>query len=359
MATSSDVQPKRRERGIFERPKGSGTWWVRYTDEHGRLHREKVGPKALALRVYQKRKTEVYERRFFPDRIRRRDLMVADVIDDYLARVKGRLKSYRNCLRYGELWKTALAGKSLRQVVPGDIERFISDRLKSVSKASVNRELFFLKRVYNVAIADGEAEVNPANAVKTLKENNQRLRYLTEDEEQRLRKVLGDEDRAMVAVAVHTGLRQSEEFQLKWENVDFATGIITIPESKSGATRRLPMNDTVREVLRTRPSRLKSAYVFPSKTGQTAIIGRNYTTRVFVPALRRAGIENFRWHDLRHTFASRLVMAGVDLRTVQELMGHKTIAMTLRYSHLSPEHQLDAVQRLNRSTTDTTTGTGI
>jgi site-specific recombinase XerD len=86
---------------------------------------------------------------------------------------------------------------------------------------------------------------------------------------------------------------------------------------------------------------------------------RNYIGRVFLPALKRAGIENFRWHDLRHTFASRLVMAGVDLRTVQELLGHKTQAMTLRYSHLSADHQRDAVQKLNRTPTGTTTGTDV
>jgi len=80
--------------------------------------------------------------------------------------------------------------------------------------------------------------------------------------------------------------------------------------------------------------------------------------RVFVPALERTGIEDFHWHDLRHTFANRLVMAGVDLRTVQEVMGHKTITMTLRYAHLSETHQLDAVQRLSAKPTGTATGTG-
>jgi len=99
--------------------------------------------------------------------------------------------------------------------------------------------------------------------------------------------------------------------------------------------------------LRALPSRLKSAWVFPSETGETPLDGQNFVNRVFVKALTKAKIEDFSWHCLRHTFASRLVMAGVDLRTVQELMGHKTLAMTLRYSHLSPGHQLDAVQRLN------------
>ena len=86
---------------------------------------------------------------------------------------------------------------------------------------------------------------------------------------------------------------------------------------------------------------------------------QNFYNRVFVPALERAEVPDFHWHDLRHTFASRLVMAGVDLRTVQELMGHKTQAMTLRYAHLSPEHQLAAVQRLNPPRTATTTATDV
>ena len=121
------------------------------------------------------------------------------------------------------------------------------------------------------------------------------------------------------------------------------------------------MNDTVRELLRALPSRLKSDWVFPSDTGRTPLDGQNFVNRVFLKALRKARVEDFSWHCLRHTFASRLVMAGVDLRTVQELLGHKTLAMTLRYSHLSPGHQLDAVRRLNAagdaSRSDTATDT--
>jgi integrase len=149
-----------------------------------------------------------------------------------------------------------------------------------------------------------------------------------------LRDVFEEPQWPVVAVAIHTGLRQSEQFNLRWENIDFANGIITIPRSKHGESRRVPMNDLVREVFRTRPNRLKGQYVFPSATDETPIDARNFVRRVFLPAVKKAGIDGFRWHDLRRTFASRLVMAGVDWRTVQELMGHKTVTMTLRYSHL-------------------------
>src|SRR5436309_1921582 len=128
---------------------------------------------------------------------------------------------------------------------------------------------------------------------------------------------------------------------------DFRAGVITVPRSKHGESRHIPMNSVPKGTLEELRKRAHSPYIFPVGPPE----------KWFLKICRRVGISNFSWHCLRHTFASRLVMAGVDLRTVQELMGHKTLAMTLRYSHLSPEHQLDAVQRLNRKPTDTSTGT--
>jgi hypothetical protein len=138
---------RRRQRGIFERPAGSRIWWIRYHDEHGREHREKIGPKGLALQVYRKRKTEIAERRFFPERLRRRDVLVADMIDDYLGRAAGRLRCYREYERYGRIWKAALPGRTLRQVLPGYIERYVSQRVRDVAPATVNRELQFLSLI--------------------------------------------------------------------------------------------------------------------------------------------------------------------------------------------------------------------
>jgi integrase len=150
---------------------------------------------------------------------------------------------------------------------------------------------------------------------------------------------------------------------LFWENIDFGNGIITIPQSKSGEVRYVSMNDRVVEILREMPNRFRSAYVFTSTNGQTPMNSRNFIQRIFLPHVRQAEIPNFRWHDLRHTFASRLVMEGTDLRTVQELMGHKTIAMTMKYAHLSQGHKRDAVQRLVKpkkmDRTDTRTDTEL
>src|SRR5262249_25456559 len=102
---------------------------------------------------------------------------------------------------------------------------------------------------------------------------------------------------------------------------------------------------------------LKGVWVFPSATSDTPLDSQNFMNRIFTPAVKRAHVQDFRWHDLRHSFASRLVMKSVDIRTVQELLGHADIRMTLRYSHLSPSHALDAVEKLAEVATGTATGT--
>ena len=359
LPTKTNSGGTRRQRGVYERPSGSGTFWICYFDENGWRHREKVGPYGLAVKVYQKRKTEITERRFFPERIRQRAVLVSAMIDEYLERVKGRMRSYVDWARYARHWKKALAGKTLRQVVPGDVARYIARRrADGLSEASVNRELTFLRRVFKVAaedrLFDGE---NPVSRRHFFKENNERLRYLTDDEEQRLRKEIGEDEWPKVAFALHTGFRQGNQFRCRWVDVSFETGTIRARRPKSGKDYFVPINDELRAILQGLPSRLRSEWVFPSETGKTALDAKNYMHRVFLPALQRAKIADFRWHDLRHTFASRLVMAGVDLHTVQELMGHQSIAMTQRYAHLSPAHKLAAVQRLVERPTATTTAT--
>ena len=210
------------------------------------------------------------------------------------------------------------------------------------AKATVVRELAWLKRVYNVAIRDEKVDKNPVVKVQFPKPNNARIGYLTDAEEASLKAVMDPVDWEA------TGLRRSEQFNLRWDDIDWRKGILIVNLSKNGQRRYLPLNDRVWELLKIRHKRNKSPFVFPSETGDTPVDGHNFVVRVFVPAMRLAGVAGFTWHCLRHTYASRLVMAGVDLRTTQELMGHLTIQMTLRYSHLAPSHLKDAVNRLLR-----------
>ena len=355
------ARPFAKVRGVFERPKGSGVWWIRYADQYGRIHRERVGSRSAAIEAYRRRKDQVKAGAFFPEQVNRRDTLFEDMAKLYLeeySRVNKR--SYKDdCIRMNRLMG-AFSGKSLREITTQDVERFKARLAQEVAPATVNHHLKLLKALFNKAIEWGKADSNPVRKVKLFRENNARVRYLTGDEETALMRGILEEYRPIVIMALHTGLRRGELFGLRWQDVNFATGVITIPRSKHGEARHVPMNQVVRETLRTLPSRLRSEYVFASKVG-TALNPDNFIHRVFEPALRRAKIEDFRFHDLRHTFASRLVMAGVDLMTVKELMGHKDIRMTLRYSHLSPGHLKEAVEVLGkgiiRGQTGTRTGT--
>ena len=184
---------RRRQRGTFERPKGSGVWWVRYHDQFGREHREKVGPKGLAADVYRKRKTEIAEQRFFPEKFRRPRVLLADAITDYLGRNASRIRSIKEWSRLGHKWSEApeTKGKTLDEVRPSDIERYRERRRQDgAAEATVNRELTCLRAVYRTAITDGKVEKSPVLPRFFYKERNQRVRQLTDEEEGALRTAL-------------------------------------------------------------------------------------------------------------------------------------------------------------------------
>lgn len=338
----------KRERGVFEKSRGSGVWWVRWCDQFGRLHREKVGPKGLAKDVYAKRKLEVREGKFFPENLKRkREMLFKAFVTIYLEdHARPNKRSHRDDSYRAKRLLDAFGDKALSEVSTQDVERFKAKLTLEVSHATVNRYLTLLKTILNKAVQWGKTKANPALGVKLFRENNHRVRFLDTDEETKLEAVFPPKYWPLVEFAIHTGMRRGEMFNLRWSDVNFQTSVITIPTSKGGEMRHIPMNDKVAEILRGLPSRMKGEWVFPSSTGTTPMDGNNFTKRVFNPALKKAEIADFHWHDLRHTFASRLVMKGNDLRTVQELMGHKKIEMTLRYSHLSPKHKMDAVQTL-------------
>jgi integrase len=173
--------------------------------------------------------------------------------------------------------------------------------------------------------------------------DNTRSRYLSKDEEKRLLAALEGEEwlRAVVIMAIHTGMRRGEIFKLKWFDVDFARGVVHVRNTKMGKDRVVPMSAPVREMLERQPK--TSGYVFPSpKTGGQLIDIK----RRFDLTRTAAGISDFRFHDLRHTAATRLAAAGVNVVVIAEILGHSDIRTTKRYSHAMDEAMRDAVEKL-------------
>jgi site-specific recombinase XerD len=214
-------------------------------------------------------------------------------------------------------------------------------------KASTrNRWQAAISLVYRVGIENERIDKNPAAGIRRKTENNGRVRFLSSDEEKALRKAILDRFPAFIHqldISLHTGMRSSEQFGLKWGQVSLERKIVSLPKTKNGTTRHIPLNTTALAAL----NALKTdgdGHVFPSARYEGE--GLQGSRGWFVSALKDAKISDYTWHCNRHTFASRLVMAGVDLRTVGELLGHKSLSMTMRYAHLAPAHNAAAVDRL-------------
>jgi integrase len=342
-------------RGVFWRGNARGTqelrmsggrargdWWIRWACSHGHLHREQIGPKSLAREEAERRRLER------PCPLRKpkpTSYLLADVIDEYLKGTKSRKRSWKDDDRHGKRWKDRFAGRTLDEIMPAELERIRTGRLEKIKPATVNREFALLRRVFNVAIRDDKTERNPVAKIGMLREPSGRVRYLSDEEETRLMKTLsGDADRQRITVLLHTGLRKSEFLGLRWKDVDMRAGVLTIPRSKNGETRHVPLTSKVKALLAALPRALNGAtLVFPNGEGKRDL---RWVEKTVPAAVSAAKIEDFRFHDLRHTFASRLAMEGVDPLTIKDLGGWKTLSMVQRYAHLSPGHRQTAIERL-------------
>lgn len=262
------------------------------------------------------------------------------------------------------------------------IERWRTARLKAgTAKATVNRDVVALKAALSRAVSWGHLRAHPLTAVKPYKVDAlARVRYLDKGEETRLLAALTARDASrraardsankwrrergyqelpawlsytdhltpVVTLALHTGLRRGEIFALRWADVDLERAILTVrgDGAKSDTTRHVPLNATAVSTLTAwrgpGPRPQPAALVFPAADGGPL----EDIKGAWLALVKAAGVEGFRFHDLRHTFASRLVVAGVDLNTVRELLGHRDIKMTLRYAHLAPEVKAAAVAKL-------------
>lgn len=351
----SKVEKDRRNpRGVFQKMPGKhSAWWICYWDARGRKRREKAGTKSAAIDLYRKRKNEALEGKKLPEKLRRATVSFSEIAKDALAYSKANKLSFAHDEYRMETVLSWFREYPAEGISAQDIERRFEQQ--EWSPATMNRYRALLSLAYRLAIRNGKVKENPARQVRHRLENNARIRFLSPEEEVKLRdtiKAACPERIAELELALNTGLRLSEQYQLRWQDVSLTRRTLTISRSKNGSARYVPLNK----------ASLGALESLRKRTGASEFVcGGAIKPRLwFELAVKAAGLTAFTWHCLRHTFASRLVMAGVDIRTVQELMGHKTIAMTVRYAHLAPKHTLAAVERLDAPTgepSDTTTDT--
>jgi len=383
---------------VYQRGKN---WYIDFTF-HGERIREMIGPSRKgAEKVIAKRKAEIAENKFLDVRKDPDPISFYDFAKEYLQWAKANKKpsSYIRDLSMMRQLNSEFENKNMQEITTWQIEKHKAKRRDQIKRpgavvgsykernqdgaekkiwyvdytgegkkrirkifgpdqsnaqafftrsneplrpASVNRELALLKHMYSKAIEWGKAKDTPVKKVKPLKGEVKRVRFLLPVEIQRLLSNCGDRLRPIVTVALHTGMRSGELLGLRWDEINFEQAIISILDTKNHERRDIPMNETVKRVLQ--GIERKGENVFYNRYGQSFATVRPS----FNLAVRKSGITDFRFHDLRHTFASNLVMEGVDIMTVKELLGHKDLTMTLRYAHLGPSHKTRAVNILDR-----------
>lgn len=311
--------------------KKRGDWWIGYR-VNGKRRREPIGSSfSLAKEVLAKRLAEAAERKHFPGRSANAASFA--VVAAKFWELHGqhlRSRSWRYTL---DLYIKRFGSRKIGQITVAEIQAYyneIASRGRPGSPSTANRHLNLLSSVFGKAKSWGDYYGdNPCAMVKRQREANHRLRYLSHNEIDRLMRAAHPRLQPVLASAIMTGMRKGELLQLVWENVDLERQTISILKSKSGRPREIPIAGQLKLVL---------VGLGPQPNGSVFNLPDIMLRRYFDRALKDARIEAFRFHDLRHTFASYFLMRTGDLPTLQRLLGHSTPILTLRYAHLSQAH---------------------
>lgn len=323
--------------GVYQRGEN---WYIDFTFKGQRI-RESIGPSRKgAEKVIAKKKAEIAENKFLDVRKELEPIKFHEFAKKFLEWAKDNHKSGSrpNDVSKMRTFDKTFGDKNIHEITGWEIEKWKMKRKGEVKTATINRELGQLKSVFSKAIEWKKLKENPARGVKLFKGMTKRLRYLMPEEVQNLIANCPEYLKPIVTVAVNTGMRRGEILGLTWNQVDLEKGKISLMDTKNSEERIVFMNETVKVTLDS--FERKDGFVFP--------VGVNLMKKDYGEALKKAGIEDFTYHDLRATFASNLAMQGVELNDIRELLGHKSITMTLRYSHLSPAHKSKVVTILDR-----------
>jgi len=332
--------------GLYKRGR---VWWMSFVYKGKRYRKStETEDRKLAQRIHDKVKGEVAEGKWF-ERLPGEDKTFGEMARRF---IKENIpsRSRKPYLANIKTLSAFLGNCPLVEITPKVITEFkLKRRTDGVKPATINHEVLVLKRMFNVACGEWEwLDRNPVQSVPLERGVAKRDRWITQEEEEKILAHSRDWLKEVVLFALNTGMREGEIVDLGWKGgVDLFRKTITVLRAKNDEKRTIPMNARVYEMLKekARVRQLSSGQVFHLDCKPLTVY---HIQRAFRLACKGAGIKDLHFHDLRHTFATRLVQAGEDLYNVQSLLGHKGGGMTQRYAHHSPESLRRSVEILDR-----------
>jgi integrase len=349
------------DRRIFEKVIGSDVWWIRYVDAQGRYRREKAGTWGNADKLLTKRKNEALQGRKLPETLRQRVVPFAEIADDALAYSRKHKRGYHDDESRMKRLKEWFGSREAESLAGPEMENRLSDVAASERwpSSTYNHYRSLLMLVYREARRVGKVSVNPARDIRHRKENNSRVRFLSrgrkgeDNEYERLFNVIRAKYPGHLAefiFALNTGLRLSSQYGATYGMIDWVRNVLDIPRTKNDEPAHIPLNSDVLAALRSLPSweEGKGPIFRNQRHPEKPVLSNDHW---FKPSLKAARISDFKWHDIRHSFASWLVQDGVPLERVSKLLGHKSLTMTMRYAHLAPHQLHEDVALLTRNST--------
>jgi integrase len=340
--------------GLYKRGQA---WWMRFTYNGKQIRRPtETTDKKLAERIYNKVMGQIAEGKWFEKPIGS-DKTVRDLLNKYLAEYSARNNTPKTQERDKITVKTFnrfFGDVTLTAISPKDIASYKElRRREGIAPSTINRELGLLGHAFNLAVKEWEwIDVNPVARVSRDRVDNKIERWVTFEEQEKLLAVSPRWLQEIILFAVNTGWRRSEILALTWDKVDLSKKTLTILEQKNKGRDTQPFNEQVLTLLSARKKvrSINSNLVFYNEKGK--LLNEKYVSKAFRRAVKKAEIHPCRFHDLRHTFGTRLVHAGVDLYKVQKLMRHKSPVMTQRYAHHCAESLRDGVDVLDKISTN-------